>query len=133
MYCPYRRLLNLPEGNPNRISRVPTEPFVVRTNNSGSTPANNLYWVQMSRSSRFLALACCLISAGVNADQVPATGKLLVATDEVRGLHFAETVILLLHYDESGTLGLVVNRPIAAAPIEALPQLEDLLIYTGSK
>ncbi len=85
----------------------------------------------MSRFSKFLALACCLISTGVGADQVPATGKLLVATDEVRGLHFAETVILLLHYDESGTLGLVVNRPIAAAPIEALPQLEDLAAYRG--
>jgi putative transcriptional regulator len=86
----------------------------------------------MRRFSRFLALACCVISAGVSADQVPATGKLLVATDEVRGLHFAETVILLLHYDESGTLGLVVNRPIDAAPIEALPQLEHLADYRGT-
>ena len=85
----------------------------------------------MCRFSKFLVLACCLISTGVSADQVPATGKLLVATDEVRGMHFAETVILLLHYDESGTLGLVVNRPIAAAPIEALPQLEDLADYRG--
>jgi putative transcriptional regulator len=86
----------------------------------------------MSRFAKFLALACCVISAGVGADQVPATGKLLVATDEVRGLHFAETVILLLHYDETGTLGLVVNRPIAAAPIEALPELEHLADYRGT-
>lgn len=96
------------------------------------SPGNNLYSVQMSRFSRFLTLVCCLISAGVSADEVPATGKLLVATDEVRGLHFAETVILLLHYDETGTLGLVVNRPIDALPIEALPQLEDLAEYRGT-
>ncbi len=83
----------------------------------------------MSRLLKFLAVACCLVAAAVSADQVPATGKLLVATDEVRGLHFAETVVLLLHYDETGTLGLVVNRPIDAAPIEALPELEDLATY----
>ncbi len=93
------------------------------------SPGNNLYLGQMSRFLRFLTLACCLVAAAVSADQVPATGKLLVATDEVRGLHFAETVVLLLHYDETGTLGLVVNRPIDAAPIEALPELEDLATY----
>lgn len=39
-----------------------------------------------------------------------AAGKLLVAG---RGLHdpnFAETVVLLTHYDEKGVLGLVLNR-----------------------
>ena len=74
---------------------------------------------QMSRFSRFLALACCLVSAGVCADQVPATGKRLVATDEVGGPYFAQTVVLLLHHDETGTLGVVVNRPIEAS---AIPQ-----------
>ncbi len=47
----------------------------------------------MNRFSTFLALACCLISAGVDADQVPAAGTLLVAADEVRGPYFAQTVV----------------------------------------
>ena len=86
----------------------------------------------MSRFSRFLALACCLVSAGVSADQVPATGKLLVATDKVRGPYFAQTVVLLMRHDEAGTLGLVVNRPIDAARIESLPLREDLAAYSDT-
>jgi len=83
----------------------------------------------MSKFSTSLALACCFIFASVNADQVPATGKLLVATDEVRGPYFAQTVILLLHHDETGALGLVVNRPIDGSAIESLQLHEDLAAY----
>ncbi len=86
----------------------------------------------MSRFSRFLALGCCFISAGVCADQVPATGKLLVATDELRGPYFAQTVVLLLHHDETGTLGVVVNRPIDASAIESLRLHEDLAAHRDS-
>ncbi len=86
----------------------------------------------MSRLSRFLAFACCVISANVSADQDPAAGKFLVATEEVRGAYFVETVILLLHYDETGTMGLVVNRPVEAAPKEALPKLEGIEEYSGT-
>jgi len=86
----------------------------------------------MSNFSRFLAVVCCFVSAGVSADQVPATGKLLVATDEVRGPYFAKTVVLLLHHDETGTLGIVVNRPIEASAIESLLVNEDLTAHRGS-
>ncbi len=86
----------------------------------------------MSRFSKFLALACCFISAGVSADQVPATGMLLVATDEVGGPYFAQTVVLLLHHDETGSLGVVVNRPIDASAIDSMPLHEDLAAYRGS-
>ena len=67
----------------------------------------------------------------VLADEKPATGKLLVATDEVRGSSFFRTVILLLHYDESGALGLVINRPTEATPDELLPELEGIKDYAG--
>ena len=86
----------------------------------------------MSRFSTFLALACWFVSAGVSADQVPAMGKLLVATDEVRGPYFAKTVVLLLHHDETGTLGIVVNRPIEASAIESLLVDENIAAHRGS-
>ena len=86
----------------------------------------------MTRFSRILAFACCVISAGVHADQVPAAGKLLVATNEVRGPYFAKTVVLLLHHDETGTLGVVVNRPIDASAMESLLVDEDLAAHRGS-
>ena len=86
----------------------------------------------MSRFSRFLALACCFVSASVCADQVPATGKLLVATDEVGGPYFAQTVVLLLHHDETGTLGVVLNRPIEASAVDSMRLREDLAAHRGS-
>ncbi len=86
----------------------------------------------MNRFSTFLALACCFVSVGVNADKAPAAGQLLVATHEVRGPHFAQTVILLVQHDETGTLGLVVNRPIDASAIESVRLHEDLAAYRDS-
>jgi len=72
------------------------------------------------------------MSAAVSADEMPARGKLLVATDEVRGRAFAQTVILLMQHDETGTLGLVVNRPIDAALVDELRQQADLAPYNGT-
>ena len=46
-----------------------------------------------------LVVAACLFPATAGADQKPGKGKLLVATELVGGEFFAETVILLLHYD----------------------------------
>ncbi len=54
------------------------------------------------------------------ADQKPSKGKLLVATELVQGEAFGRTVILLLHYDHHGAMGLVVNRPTDI-------ELEDLV------
>jgi putative transcriptional regulator len=86
----------------------------------------------MSKLSKFLALVSCFISAAVSADQMPARGMLLVATDEERGPVFAQTVILLLQHDATGTLGLVVNRPIDTAAVEDLRQQADLAAYHGT-
>ena len=40
-----------------------------------------------------------------------ATGKILVARRQMLDPNFAETVILLVHYDEKGTVGLIINHP----------------------
>jgi putative AlgH/UPF0301 family transcriptional regulator len=37
-------------------------------------------------------------------------GKLLVASRDLADPHFAETVILLVHYDAQGVVGLILNR-----------------------
>ncbi len=86
----------------------------------------------MSKYATFLALVCCVVSQVVIADEDPAVGKLLVATDEVQGPTFAETVILLIHYDETGALGLVINQPAEATPEDLLPELDGLADYAGT-
>ncbi len=79
-----------------------------------------------------LALSCCVISHGINAEEDLGKGKLLVATEVVQGRAFAETVILLLKYDATGAVGLVVNRPTEALPAQALPELAGLDRYEGT-
>ena len=79
-----------------------------------------------------LALACCVISHGINAEDDLGKGKLLVATEVVQGRAFAESVILLLNYDATGAVGLVVNRPTEALPAQALPELAGIDRYEGT-
>ena len=85
----------------------------------------------MYRIAAFLGVAW-LTAATANADQPAAAGKLLVATDEVRGEIFARTLILLLHYDEAGAMGLVVNRPTDVTPAEVLDDAEVMSGYRGT-
>ncbi len=85
----------------------------------------------MRRFLSILAIACCIVSVDSSADEELATGRLLVATEEVQGSSFYQTVILLLHFDESGALGLVINRPTKTKPQELLPELEGLKNYDG--
>jgi len=52
-----------------------------------------------------------------------APGVLLVATPLLEDPNFRRTVVLLCAYDEDGAFGLVLNRPIDAAPVvDLLPE-----------
>jgi putative transcriptional regulator len=58
-------------------------------------------------------------------DQTFLTGQLLVATPETGGEVFRRSVVLVLHHDEEGAHGVVLNRPIEAAVDAVLPGWED--------
>jgi putative transcriptional regulator len=55
-----------------------------------------------------------------------AAARLLVAMPQVGGPFFGRSVVLLLEYDETGAVGLVVNRPLDIPLVEALPEVEEL-------
>ena len=67
-------------------------------------------WYRMKKVIARLLAALLFFSTAAAAD-TPAPGQLLVATDEVRGPMFAESVILVLSYSDRGAVGLVINRP----------------------
>lgn len=85
----------------------------------------------MDRSIGILAIVCCAVPLCVQAADEPATGKFLVATEMLRGPAFAESVILLLHHDSTGAVGLVVNRPTETGLARALPDFDGLERYDG--
>ena len=86
----------------------------------------------MTRILTWLLAAALLLPAAVDADSRPVRGKLLVATEAVQGELFANTVVLLLHYDETGAFGLVVNRPTEVEPEEVLGDDEAIADYRGT-
>lgn len=49
------------------------------------------------------------------------TGRLLVATPSVEGDIFHRSVILMLHHDEGGAQGVVLNKPLDAEVDAVLP------------
>ena len=65
----------------------------------------------------------------------PARGMLLVAAPRLRDPRFARTVVLLLEYDGTGALGLVVNRPTEVSLDDALvtppPNSADHVVFSG--
>lgn len=53
------------------------------------------------------------------------TGQLLIASAELADPNFAQTVTLMVQHDESGALGLVLNRPTSTSIDEAWRQLSE--------
>ena len=65
------------------------------------------------------------------AQQAPAAGMFLVASRDLRGSGFAESVILIIQHDTDGTMGLVVNQPTNTNPAELLSDVAGLENYNG--
>ena len=79
----------------------------------------------------YFLIGAWLVLQAAYADQRLAKGKFLVATEVVQGEVFAQTVILLLHYDETGAMGIVVNRPTDVSLEEVVEDVEAFAAYEG--
>jgi len=53
-------------------------------------------------------------------------GVLLVADRDLQDPNFSRSVVLVTHFDGSGTVGLVLNRPLPVPATQALPPLAAL-------
>ena len=65
-----------------------------------------------------------LASAQSTRPQDLAPGKLLVASRDLNDPNFAETVVLLVHYDQEGVIGLIVNRRTRIPISRALDEIK---------
>jgi len=79
----------------------------------------------MPRSVRLLLIS--LLALGGAAEQPadaatgdPLVGQFLVATPELQDPNFYHTVVLVVRHDETGAMGLVINRMIAKGPLGKL-------------
>jgi putative transcriptional regulator len=52
-------------------------------------------------------------------------GKFLLASQNLRDVHFSKTIVLIVRHDEEGALGFVMNRPLGVTLDEAISQQID--------
>lgn len=60
------------------------------------------------------------------ATTAPAKGRLLIATRSIHGPPFGESVVLILHYQSEGAIGLILNRPLPISVAELLPKVDEV-------
>lgn len=74
--------------------------------------------------------------AGEPRDQERGTpsyaGRLLVASPTLKDPNFARTVVLILDHDHSGTLGVILNRPLEVEVRDVLPDWTGDVSEPGS-
>lgn len=63
---------------------------------------------------------------GINQQVRLARGVFLIAKKSITDPNFANSVLLITEYEETGTVGLILNRPLDKAAVEILPQLQEL-------
>lgn len=100
---------------------------------AGAAPAGRGGPASLSEPGKRLPVASRKKPSPANA---PAKGVFLVASESLSDPNFSQTVVLLLEYDDSGAIGLVINRPTDVSLSSLLPEEEDLkgredLVYIG--
>lgn len=88
------------------------------------------------RAGAALLLLAALLPAQSTRPKDLAAGKLLVASRDLGDPNFARTVVLLVHYDDDGVVGLIVNRRTKVPISRALEELKAAksrsdFIYAG--
>src|SRR5882672_2802424 len=80
----------------------------------------------------WIALAMALLDDGARPAPAQSTqthalaaGKFLVASRDLLDPNFAETVVLLVHYDDDSVLGLIINRRTKVPISRAFPELPE--------
>jgi putative transcriptional regulator len=71
-----------------------------------------------------LVLSLSAPGAAAGAEPAPAAGMFLVASRELTDPNFSKSVVLILRYDESGAMGVIVNRRTRATLEDAMPEID---------
>jgi putative transcriptional regulator len=74
----------------------------------------------------WILLSGLLAGLPAAAGPEPAAGMLLYAAPHLADPNFGQTVVLLVHYDDNGAQGLVINSPTQILASEALPEVDGI-------
>lgn len=82
----------------------------------------------MQRFAPAILATLLALAAAPGAAQPVETGALLRSAPSVADYRFERSIVFIVHHDDNGTLGLIINRPThlrAAETFEALGGLEE--------
>ena len=71
-----------------------------------------------------------IFPAPLRAADEPAPGMFLIATRDLSGSGFSESVVLLIQHDENGTMGVVINQPTDIDLASILPEVSSKVVST---
>lgn len=89
----------------------------LRRKSTGARNRGGLQGIRIAAAALALTIGITFSRPAAPEEGPYLTGRLLVATPEIGDPRFAQTIIYMLRHDESGAMGLVVNRPLAKGPI----------------
>jgi len=81
------------------------------------------------------AITALLLAINAHGEEL-AAGRLLIATAKSQDPDFAKSVVLLIHCDDQGAIGLMLNRPSKASLAAVFPDLPAAkerteIVYSG--
>jgi putative transcriptional regulator len=106
---------------------------------SGSASAQR-HAMGLAALAVFLAIGSFAARPSATERRDALAGQLLVASEEMTDPRFVESIIYIVKHDKEGTMGLVINRPLAQGPIddllkgfgaEAEGSAEEIVIHYG--
>jgi putative transcriptional regulator len=74
---------------------------------------------------RLAAAACLMLAAAIGRAEDVKDGSLLVANEDLKDPNFSHTVVLVIHHDDQGTVGVVLNRVTTLDPTAVFPEIKD--------
>lgn len=108
------------------------QPMQPRQSAVPSTPRNAALRGALQTLRSGLACLALVAVAGVAGAQDIKDGSLLVASTDLKDSNFSRSVVLVIHHDDKGTVGLVLNRITLLSPATVFPELkEGLGKYAG--
>jgi putative transcriptional regulator len=119
-----------------RSAPTPVAIFFILLSSTLGLPLSGAAFSLQSTALQFFPSPLTTPPPGSSPSQAAlAKGKFLVASRRLGDPNFAETVVLLIEYGQTGAMGVVINRPTEAQLSTLLPEVKGLqrtdAVYLG--
>lgn len=87
-----------------------------------------LHRLALTAAGLALIVSLAVFPVPLLATDEPAPGMFLIATRDLTGSGFSESVVLLIQHDDDGTVGLVINQPTDVDLATIVPEISNNIV-----